>query len=75
MLGMLAQYLGYVFKNVQGRPMYVVAEEGGGTEPSRAGARAEGAARAVPVVTVRSGNDLAESEVIQSGPGREPARG
>jgi dolichol-phosphate mannosyltransferase len=27
MLGMLATYVGYIFKNVQGRPMYVVAEE------------------------------------------------
>ncbi|MFN7020963.1 MAG: glycosyltransferase family 2 protein [Phycisphaerales bacterium] len=29
MLGMLATYVGYIFKNVQNRPMYVVAEEGG----------------------------------------------
>jgi len=36
MLGMLATYVGYIFKNVQQRPMYVVAEEGGFTpsEPS-----------------------------------------
>jgi polyisoprenyl-phosphate glycosyltransferase len=27
MLGMLAEYIGYVFKNVQNRPMYVVSEE------------------------------------------------
>jgi dolichol-phosphate mannosyltransferase len=35
MLGMLAQYTGYVFRNVQGRPMYVVAEEGGWESPGR----------------------------------------
>lgn len=29
MLGMLAQYIGYIFKNVQNRPMYIVADEGG----------------------------------------------
>lgn len=29
LLGMLAQYVGYIFKNVQNRPMYVIAEEGG----------------------------------------------
>jgi dolichol-phosphate mannosyltransferase len=29
MLGMLAQYTGYVLKNVQGRPMYLIGEEGG----------------------------------------------
>lgn len=29
MLGMLAQYVGYIFKNVQNRPMYIVADEGG----------------------------------------------
>lgn len=34
MLGMLAHYVGYIFKNVQGRPMYIVAEEGG-WEPGR----------------------------------------
>lgn len=30
MLGMLATYVGYILKNVQGRPMYVVAEDAGG---------------------------------------------
>lgn len=30
MLGMLATYVGYIFKNVQQRPMYIVAEESGG---------------------------------------------
>jgi len=29
LLGALAQYVGYIFKNVQNRPMYVVAAEGG----------------------------------------------
>jgi dolichol-phosphate mannosyltransferase len=29
MLGMLAQYVGYIFRNVQNRPMYIVAEEAG----------------------------------------------
>lgn len=27
MLGMLAQYVGYIFTNVQGRPLYVIAEQ------------------------------------------------
>ncbi len=31
LLGMLASYVGYIFRNVQNRPMYVVAEERGWT--------------------------------------------
>lgn len=34
MLGMIAQYIGYIFANVQGRPMYVVAEERGFASPA-----------------------------------------
>jgi dolichol-phosphate mannosyltransferase len=49
MLGMLAQYVGYIFKNIQNRPMYVVAEEGG-----FAGATGLGSAKQVPEVVVRS---------------------
>lgn len=33
MLGMLAQYVGYIFKNVQNRPMYIIADEGGFPAP------------------------------------------
>ena len=33
MLGMIAQYIGYIFANVQARPIYVVAEERGFTAP------------------------------------------
>lgn len=33
MLGMLAQYIGYIFKNVQNRPMYIIAEEAGFAAP------------------------------------------
>lgn len=50
-LGMVAQYLGFVFRNVQGRPLYVIAEDSGPTSPAprdaaaqvvvRVGARAE----------------------------------
>jgi dolichol-phosphate mannosyltransferase len=29
MLGALAHYVGYIFSNVQNRPMYIIAEEGG----------------------------------------------
>lgn len=36
MLGMLATYVGYIFKNVQQRPMYVVEEEGGGPQAAPA---------------------------------------
>lgn len=29
MLGLIAQYIGYIFSNVQGRPLYVIAEQSG----------------------------------------------
>ncbi len=46
MLGMLAQYVGYVFKNVQNRPMYFIGEQNL--------SRASDGVRDVPVVHVRS---------------------
>ncbi len=65
MLGMLAQYVGYVFKNVQGRPMYVVGEERGwGGEPEGAGA---------PVGTVRVRDGLAAAVAAGGSGAAHPA--
>jgi dolichol-phosphate mannosyltransferase len=58
MLGALAQYVGYIFKNVQNRPMYIVADEGGfairgpivGPTPGAQGFRPEHGAPARVVV-------------------------
>jgi dolichol-phosphate mannosyltransferase len=52
MLGMLAQYVGYIFKNVQNRPMYIVAEEGGFASPM-AGGTGPASDRRVPEIVVR----------------------
>lgn len=64
MLGMLSTYVGYIFKNVQRRPMYVVAE------------RSEDARRPDPPSA--GDNGQAAPEVIvrpRSGAAAEPARG
>jgi glycosyltransferase involved in cell wall biosynthesis len=65
MLGMLATYVGYIFKNVQGRPMYIVAEEGGGASPASPMPESNGR------VVVRWG--LASPLAMPQAP--EPARG
>ena len=63
MLGMLAQYIGYIFKNVQNRPMYIVADEGGfatrgpivGPTPSAHGVHPHVGNGSLPQIVVRPG--------------------
>lgn len=70
MLGMLAQYVGYIFKNVQNRPMYIVADEGGfrsrgpvvGPTPSAHGFQPQ-----------HNGHDTAPQVVVRPGAGLSPA--
>lgn len=62
MLGMLSTYVGYIFKNVQRRPMYVVAEQSG--DPLHA--PTAGANGQAPQVVVRQRASAAAAE---------PARG
>ncbi len=59
MLGALAHYVGYIFSNVQNRPMYVIADEGGFASrgpvvgPSTFAARHNGHPGHTPEVVVR----------------------
>jgi polyisoprenyl-phosphate glycosyltransferase len=71
MLGMLSQYVGYVFKNVQNRPMYIVAEEAGFASPGPVvGPSPSGNALAsfVPAVVVRPVS-------VAAGPAAAPVNG
>lgn len=62
LLGMLAQYVGYMFRNIQDRPMYIVAEENGWT------------AGAYPVAPTRH-SDLRPTVVVGNGNLPHVARG
>lgn len=53
MLGMLAQYVGYIFKNVQNRPMYVIAEEAGFAAPGPIVGPTPSANGYAPMIVVR----------------------
>ncbi len=75
MLGMLAQYVGYIFKNVQNRPMYIIADEGGFPTPGPIVGPTPSAHGFVPQVIVRAGDVAAVNGRTLAAGVAEPPRG
>lgn len=76
MLGMLAQYVGYIFKNVQNRPMYIVADEGGFPTPGPIVGPTPSVHGYVPEVVVRTSDvGMLNGRALGNGVAAESRRG